>query len=1008
MPKQIVSLVVVIHLSAMAVAPAGDETPDAARSRLFINARSHDGATVVVLDESQRSRLQNQGQPFTIESFPLDAGRGIDLVVEPFRVTRPSTRFVIGRRNGDDMPLDFDPSRVNLLRGRVAGRGGSHVFLAIHDSGSFAMIQPGHGARQRLYASKAGDGTQMVMSVGGQASGALPAGLPLCGLNATTTTAARDLSAPVAAATGTISRGMQVLELAVETDYEFYQLFGDADAAAAYIVEMFAIMSDVYIRDVNTRIELSFVRIWDTPDDLFNEPDPLFAFREYWNDSMGDVQRDAAQFVSGRRDLPYGGVAWLGTLCGSLGYSVVGYIQGFSTSNWQPHIWNYDARVAAHELGHNCDSNHTHAYGIDICNSLDGPSRRGTIMAYCGQTRSGGNANQDMRFHATVQDIMESFITAVQCVADDCNSNSIDDTLDIQFATSDDENANGVPDECEDCNTNTVLDDQDIAQETSFDVNGNGLPDECESDCNGNQIPDTWDIFLNNSSDLYGNNIPDACEPDCDGDGQSDYNEILADMTLDINRDTVLDACEDCDGDGTVDADALAHAHNMWVASTTLDVVGEFHAATGVRVRTSEAGQVSLGADLVIAPDGRVLVSSALDHRVVAFDSATGAYVSDFVPAGDGGLSRPAGLTFGANGNLFVCSELIDSVLEYDGNTGSFVGVFVATGAGGLLHPTGLTFGPNGNLFVCSRDDQVLQYDGSNGAFIAPFVVAADNGGLSAPKGLVFKPDGNLLVASYLTDEVLEYDGDTGAFLQKFNHNGTEVALTLDRPWCLRVGPNGNVYVSRSRVGQAAPEVGDSQGRAVQLHLNTTRIFEFDVANGNFIRSYVLGNDSELSFPTGFDFAPGWQSDCNLNSVPDPCDISNGISLDDNGNGVPDACEVDCNANSTMDRLDVIPFGDSYDCNHNLVPDECDLALGNASDCDGDGRIDACNDGGVCILPGDTDGDGDVDLVDFTVFDACITGPGGTIPPGCQSVDIDQDADVDMRDFVVFQAFFNG
>ena len=43
---------------------------------------------------------------------------------------------------------------------------------------------------------------------------------------------------------------------------------------------------------------------------------------------MGAVQRDTAQFLSGRRDLPYGGIAYVSALCGSSSYSVVGYLLG--------------------------------------------------------------------------------------------------------------------------------------------------------------------------------------------------------------------------------------------------------------------------------------------------------------------------------------------------------------------------------------------------------------------------------------------------------------------------------------------------------------------------------------------------------------------------------------------------------------------------------------------------------------------------------------------------------
>lgn len=60
-------------------------------------------------------------------------------------------------------------------------------------------------------------------------------------------------------------------------------------------------------------------------------------------------------------------------------------------------------------------------------------------------------------------------------------------------------------------------------------------------------------------------------------------------------------------------------------------------------------------------------------------------------------------------------------------------------------------------------------------------------------------------------------------------------------------------------------------------------------------------------------------------------------------------------------------------------------------------------------LPGDWDGDGDVDLQDFERFSGCITGPGGgPLGPGCNAFDFDGDLDVDLADFAHFLSAFTG
>lgn len=122
----------------------------------------------------------------------------------------------------------------------------------------------------------------------------------------------------------------------------------------------------------------------------------------------------------------------------------------------------------------------------------------------------------------------------------------------------------------------------------------------------------------------------------------------------------------------------------------------------------------------------------------------------------------------------------------------------------------------------------------------------------------------------------------------------------------------------------------------------------------------------------------GIGADCNGNGVPDDVDIANGCSKDCNGNGIPDTCDI--------------ISGFSADTNQNGIPDSCETP--------------------PCNHPRyDVDGDGDVDMNDFAIFQRCYTGSGGSpinplYPISCSCFDWGghvKNGSIDSLDFSAFQ-----
>lgn len=901
----------VLVAGCVSVSMIGDATaqsrrpaPDLPRYRLAAPAVPVDGVPTMAIDAAAAAAVADAPGPFIVEGFPLGHGVTVDLRLERFYVTKPWTRFEVGTGAGPGKTLEFDPNQIVLLRGTALGHPGSSAYLALSPWGSngFVHLGPGRARYSVSWMSSVGVPLPTGQLAVAQAAPSGPNPAEHCEHWEKPPEPPPDLPvAPIDAV-----KGLRQIELAVETDHEFYLLFGDEQATAAYLVELYGAVSAIFTTDINTRVDLVFARVWPQPNEPFQAS--LNAFSGWWQSNMQSVHRDVAQMYSGRADLP-GGVAALSSLCNGGAYSFCGNASGFFFGGSAPNTYDYDPLVTAHELGHNFGTHHTDFYGLDNCNVVQATPQRGTIMSYCNQTVSGGMGVVDLRFHKLTQQKMRDYIATVTnatCVVFDCNQNGISDAIDIATGFSPDTNTNGIPDPCEDCNANGVLDPVDIATGASLDLNANSIPDECEPDCNGNNVPDDRDIQLGTSLDFNADNVPDECEADCNSNGTSDYTEITQNMPLDKDRNTVIDSCQDCDTDGTPDLVELEGADNAWLASLTATAIKEYHAITGTHIKPSAGATVTQGQDVLITPDRRVLVSSGVDNRVVEFDRF-GQFVRVLIAPGVGGLSFPTGMAFTPSGDLLVSSRNSNSVLRYDTGTGASLGSFVTAGSGGLTQPFGLAFGPDGRLYVTSSANAVLRYNGVTGAFVSVFV-APGSGGLSNPRGILFKPaDGNLLVCGLNNDRVLEYDGGTGASIGPWNQSGPNFLFS---PWGIRLGRSGNVYVS--------------QHSLIDTHVTKPRINEFHIDDGRWLRAYVLAEDSLITQPTGFDWMPGDPTDCNRNQVPDSCDIASGFSADHNGNGRPDECEcyADCNGDGLRTVADFGCFqneyvsGDAYaDCN---------------------------------------------------------------------------------------------
>ena len=730
---------------------------------------------------------------------------------------------------------------------------GSSCYLGIGATGAAAWINLGSG-----------DGHFMLRSVGSDAPGLCAGEVAFVRTSGT--------AAPDAPSCGGIHLGegageggtagfgavppgvRKVVDMAFDTDFEYYRIFGNTSAATEYIGVLTGAISAIYRRDCDATISVAYIRLQTSEADLFNEPDPLGAFRTYWTDNGAAVERDLFTLITGRRNLPYGGVAYINAGCQSFGYSVNGYINGTFVAGADTNPGCWDVNVVAHEWGHNLGTYHTHDYGIDTC--ATGTVQRGTIMSYC-HTVSGASSNIDLRFHRGTAQAIEAFIAGAPCLGSDCDDDGLDDAEEIALAPGLDTNLDGVLDACQDCNGNGQPDPVEILLGVLGDSDGDLLPDACETDCDGDGLADSFEIALDANLDKDGDMRLDACQTDCDGDGTADAVEIIADMSLDRSRDGRLDACEDCDGDGLSDFAELQGSRSRWVASAGDTLLRELDPRSGVVRRTVPCGTAAIH-DLAIGADGRLYVATG--NRVYALDRVQDAEASAWSVA----LAAEArSVAVAPNGQLAVLlANGTVQLLAADGTVASTLAV------GGP--PAGTAFdmvfrtqpGGSTDLLVSYSAGVIrrIEWPGGAGGVFADVSASAPDF-----RGMYALADGSVLVASGALSAIVRFDA-SGTYQGEWD---VENAALLNAPHSLC-------------------DAGDGRAVLATGGASSSTINGYNLATGYTERTYRV-YPADAPAATAIVIAPPSATDTNGDLVPDECQLP---SADLNGDGAVNAADL--------------------------------------------------------------------------------------------------------------------
>ena len=216
--------------------------------------------------------------------------------------------------------------------------------------------------------------------------------------------------------------GCREFRIAVDTDTEFTMAAnaGDEIRASQYALLLMGAASQIYDRDLNAKLPVSYLRLWTgedpwTQSEMVNQ---LYEYQAYWNANMPSLSRDLGHFLAGRG--LGGGVAWLSVVCSNQNYgyglsSGIGY--GFPYPLIDHDNGNWEPMVVTHEIGHNFGAPHTHSQtpAADGCGNGDCTlAWEGTIMSYC-HGCEGGMANVSLRFHPYSLASMNDHLANVSC-----------------------------------------------------------------------------------------------------------------------------------------------------------------------------------------------------------------------------------------------------------------------------------------------------------------------------------------------------------------------------------------------------------------------------------------------------------------------------------------------------------------------------------------------------------------------------------------------------------------
>lgn len=281
------------------------------------------------------------------------AGRRYELALNPH--SNRSERYEVRVHGAGGIVKSFAPGPILTKRGSVVGLEGSAVVASVAEGLEASIFLRDGSSIHVAPVSQEIAGAPASMHVVYHGDAVLARPDNRCGVD--------NLSGglippePRGGAKMTCSN-LWVSELAIDSDYEYYQDMGSVSNVENRINAVINAVNFQYERDVSITHQVTLINVHSSNNDAYTTSDPgdlLTQFQAEWNANHTGDQRDSAHLFSGRNlSGSVIGIAFVRVMCSvGSGYSLVQNISGASCR----------ADLSAHELGHNWGANHCDCTG---------------------------------------------------------------------------------------------------------------------------------------------------------------------------------------------------------------------------------------------------------------------------------------------------------------------------------------------------------------------------------------------------------------------------------------------------------------------------------------------------------------------------------------------------------------------------------------------------------------------------------------------------------------------